>query len=258
MRTKKTVAERPGKNNRGPGSKGKIEKIVRNSLAKELLGVCFSSLRRQGLSTRDLNRFAKESLKQTFRVSPSRLLMHDISCLGRLISEWTENSRYLDATGRPRVLAITGKTASFDELARKHFDNHAVENVIKFAMKFKALERVGKHSVAHLGSCVLLTGNRTLLLSHAVRAVKWLLATSEYNGRRLQATPWPERLALTELPEEKFAEFLQFMREPIINLVDMGNRWLMANAAFQGFPPRDRIEKKGTLVGVHAYVFRDT
>lgn len=258
MNTKQKAVAGSRRDNRGPGSKAKIEKSMRNSLAKELLGVCFSSLRRQGLSTQELNRFAKESMKDKFRNSPSRVLMEDISRLGRLISEWTENPRYIDATGRPRVLAITGGPSAFDELARKHFDDYNVESVIRFAMKFKALERVDKNFVAHLGSCVLLTGNRTLLLSHAVRAVRWFLATSEYNGRKVQPTPWPERQAFTEVPEEKFNEFLRFMREPIINLVDMGNRWLMANAAIdRPLRPR-RSEKKRTLVGVHAYVFRDT
>lgn len=249
----------PGKTALKAGSKAKIEKIIRNSLAKELLGVCFSSLKRQGLSSEELRRLSKEAMKTTRRISPSHALMHDISRLGRLISEWTENPRYVDATGRPRVLAIEGGTPSFAELARKHFDYYDVENVIQFAMKFKALERVDKRTVAHLGSCVLLTGNRTLLLSHAVRTVRWFLATSEYNGKKTQVTPWPERQAFTQLPEEKFGEFLQFMREPITNLVDMGNRWLMANAALQ-VPQRQKQhqKKRGTLVGVHAYVFRDT
>ncbi|HTT06782.1 MAG TPA: DUF6502 family protein, partial [Steroidobacteraceae bacterium] len=208
------------------GPKAKIEKTIRSSLAKELLGVCFSSLKRQGVSTQELSRLAKEAMKTSVRLSASHALMHDISCLGRLISEWTENPRYIDATGRPRVLTIEGKTHSFSELARKHFVYYDVENVIQFAMKFKALERVDKQSVAHLGSCVLLTGNRMLLLSHAVRTIRWFLATSEYNGKKTQLRPWPERQAFTELPDEKFGEFLQFMREPITNLVDMGNRWL--------------------------------
>ena len=239
-------------------SKAKMEASIRKALAKELLSVSFSFLGRHGFLARELGDLARECLKKPSGFSASTITMRDIACLSRLMNEWTENARYIDTAGRPRVLEIEGESISFAELAAKHFRNRSVTSVLKFAIKFKAVEPIGRQHVAQLGSCVLLTGNRTLLLGHAVRAVRGFLATSEYNGRRMQAAPWPERQAFTELPQEKFGEFLRFMREPIINLVDMGNRWLMANAVHQPNQLLKHKEEKKIFAGVHAYVFRDT
>lgn len=236
-------------------SKARVEASIRKALAKELLSVSFLFLRRQGLHVRELRGIAIECLNSPPKFAASTLMMRDIVCLGRLISEWTENARYVDTEGRPKVLAIAGQSISFKELVARHFADRSVSSVLRLAIKFKAVERVDHRSVAHLGSCVLLTGNRTLLLGHAVRAIRGFLATSEYNSKKLQAAPWPERQAFTELPQEKFPDFLRFMREPIINLVDMGNRWLMANATVQH--DHQLKQNKKVFTGVHAYVFRD-
>ncbi len=169
------------------------------------------------------------------------------------LRDWTENPRYADNRGRPKVLHVKGvRRPSFQSLAETHFADRSVEEVIRIALKLKAIEYVGSR-VAQLGSCVLLSGNRTLILGYAVRAVGLFLHTKQNNSSGTQNSAWPERQALARLPEDKFAEFLEFMREPIINLADMGNRWLLANSGSDDSNRRTH----DTLMGVHAYVFRN-
>lgn len=225
---------------------------IRDSLAKELLWACFETLRSHGLPSKRLMTLSEEVVRVRQRPSVSGHLLKEVTSLARLISEWTENESYVDDAGRPKPLPIKGKSSSFEELAKRHFPGQSVQKVIQLAVRLKAIERIGTKSVAHLGTCVLLTGNRLLLLGHAIRSIRWFLDTNDYNGRNKQSGAWPERQAVAEISEEKFGEFLSFMRDPIINLVEMGNRWLLAQAL--SAPAKEGDRK--ILVGVHAYTFK--
>jgi hypothetical protein len=230
-----------------------VAATIRESLAKEFLCLCFQNLESYGLSSADVRRLSREAIEGEETAPISNQLLRDTTRLARLVSEWTENPMYVDESGRPKALSVMGQAPSLESLAGRYFKDRAVSDVLRFATKLKAIERIGRNAVAPLGTCVLLTGDRTLLLSHAVRAIRWFLATNEYNGKIEQSNAWPERLAFAEVPESKFQEFLAFMRDPLINLVDMGNRWLMAQASLPG----GEGERKA-LAGVHAYIFKSS
>ena len=113
---------------------------------------------------------------------------------------------------------------------------------------------MGPQHVGHLGACVLLTGNQTLLLAHAIRSIKWFLSTTYYNARTPdEAGPArPERQAFAELSESDFNDFQNVMREPIVSLTEMCNRWLMARSV-----TRPDVVGKKIIMGVQAYIFKD-
>jgi hypothetical protein len=124
---------------------------------------------------------------------------------------------------------------------------------LQIAIETKVVERVGRRSVGHLGACVLLTGNQTLLLAHAVRTIKWFLGTTYYNARTADTeSARPERQAFAELSENDFADFQNVMREPIVNLTEMCNRWLMARSS-----STKHQNAKKVMIGVQAYIFKD-
>ncbi len=227
----------------------------RYSLAREMLAVCMDTLKRHGFTKTQLASLAKEVVESSNEIPVSTKLFEDVSNLGKLANSWAEDPSYVDESGRPRVIPIRGSAPSFSSLAQSYFPGRSVAEIIRIGIEARVLERVGRYSVGHLGPCVLLTGNRTLLLGHAVRSIKWFLGTAYYNARDPEGTrcPWPERQAFAELPEGDFAEFLKVMREPIVNLTEMSNRWLMGRAAI----PRHATGRKITM-GVQAYIFRDT
>lgn len=232
------------------------EEELRDSLARELLAVCVNTLKKRDLSVRRISQLAREAIESNAEIPATTRLFQDISDLGLLASEWAENPAYVDSIGRPKVLPICGDSASFRHLAKKYFCSRSIGEVLQLGYKMHVLEPVGASQVGHLGACVLLTGNSLMLFAHAVRSIRWFLGTAEYNAHAERSTvsTWPERQAFTELPEDEFQELLRFMREPIINLTEMSNRWLMARAAERQSSGR---AKKITM-GVQAYVFRDT
>jgi hypothetical protein len=222
-------------------------------LAREMLGVCMDTLRRHGIAERKLRKLAAEIRAGGSDIPASTKLFQDVSDLGKLASEWAENDLYVDGSGRPRVIPIVGPLPSFSALVQAYFPGRAVSEILQIGIETKVVERVGTRSVGHLGACVLLTGNQTLLLAHAVRSIKWFLSTTYYNAQTLNEaeSARPERQAFAELSESDFDEFQDVMREPIVNLTEMCNRWLMTRSS-----AGDVVAKK-IIMGLQAYIFKD-
>lgn len=237
----------------GRSTKGGAEDI-RLDLAREMLGVCMDTLRRHGITKKKLRKIAQDIGVRSSDIPASTRLFQDVSDLGRLANEWSENQSYVDASGRPKVIPIMGAAPSFAALVQTYFPHRSVDEILRIGIETRVVEPVGPRSVGHLGACVLLTGNQTLLLAHAVRSIKWFLSTTYYNARNIdETTPArPERQAFGELSESEFGDFQKVMREPIVNLTEMCNRWLMNRAA----PKEDEGDRK-IIVGVQAYVFKD-
>lgn len=232
--------------------KGGAERI-RLDLAYEMLAVCMDTLRRHGIAQRKLRKIATTIKARGSDIPASTRLFQDVSALGRLANEWAENQLYVDASGRSKVIPIVGTAPSFSSLVHTYFPGRAVNEILQIGIGTRVVERVGLRSVGHLGACVLLTGNPTLLLAHAVRSIKWFLSTTYYNAQALDgARPArPERQVFGELSENDFDDFQKVMREPIVNLTEMCNRWLMARG------PKENTGGKKVMVGIQAYVFKD-
>jgi hypothetical protein len=226
---------------------------LRFALGCELLAVCLEMLTQHGLTRSELSRLRRLPLSKRAGIPASTKLFNDISDMGRLVSQWADSPEYVDTEGRPKVLPLKGPGPSFAALATRYFPGRSLKELVEIGIATKVLERVGSDKVGHLGACVLLTGKPILLLGHAVRSIRWFLATASHNSGDLgpHATAWPERQAFAELSEDDFEEFLGFVRQPIINFSEMCNRWLMARSG------RGRGRGRKIFLGAQAYVFRD-
>lgn len=232
----------------------KMEAEVTDALARELLGVCMATLRRYGIDRRHLGRLAGEAIASGGEIPTTSKMFRDTDRLGDLANEWTENAAYVDRSGRPKVLPISGGEISFAALVAKYFRGRSTEEILEMGCRTRVLERVGTEKVAQFGGCVIFAGHPILMLVHAIQSVRWFLNTTVSNANpRGPSKVLPDRKACTAVPADCLPEFIKVMRQPLINLVEMGNRWLAAHATARRTV---RTEKKITM-GIHAYLFHD-
>ncbi|MGH8254605.1 MAG: DUF6502 family protein [Steroidobacteraceae bacterium] len=251
------AAARKRKRHRSEADAGSTqERAAKMRLGAELVGVCLAAVRPYGVDSAQVLRSPLTVKASTGRATFARKLFHDTYWLGELATEWTENPDYVDASGRPRVLAVYGQGATFAALVRRYFGARRLQPILKLALRTGVVEQVGSHKVAHVNACVMLTGQSTLLLARAVLCVRGLLSATQSNGLGVSKTTQlsPDRLACSFVPRESFGQFAGLMRPQLHNLVDQGNRWLSDHTVRDR--PRDAEDRKG-LMGVHAYVFRD-
>lgn len=231
------------------------ERVIRDTLARELLGVCISALESYGLNQRRLMELAEDAASGDRRTPATTKALQDIYWMGELISEWAESADYLDSEGRPQVIRIKGKGVSLTSLVHKFFDGRSVEEILKLGCQTQVMERIGHDKVARFNSCVMFTGNPLLTLAHSTRSVRRFLRSASYNAWTPNdpAHSLPEQTAFNAVPEEDFPEFVRVMREQISSILEMGNRWLTSRAT------ASRLSGSGkkVTIGIQAFVFRE-
>ena len=233
-----------------------LDSEVGEALAKELLAVCISGLREYGFSALKLRDWSSQATVNGGKIPTTSKLTRDAELLGELATEWTENTMYVDESGRPKVLPIEGPLPSFSSLARKYFPGRDVHYVLEFGLKTRVLERVDNDKIAQFGACVIFAGNPTLMLAHAIQSIRGFLGTTLENAssnRARRLIPLPDRKASALISEGHLPEFIAVMRDSIVNTTEIANRWLAARELKPG-----RNKKAGALkVGVHAYLFHE-
>jgi len=231
------------------------DQIMQDDLARELIGLCVKALQSYGLDRKRFAQLAAEAAGERFTIVPtSTRLLTDAEQLAKAINRWGEDPRYLDATGRPAVLAIAGANPCFAHLAREFLASRDVFDVVTLGCKTHVMERVGQDKVARINSAVLFPGNPVLTLAHTVRTVRWLLGTAHHNRsmRSGRVLGFPDRSAHVEISAEDFEDFVAMIRPQISGLLEMSDRWLFQRSRIA----KGRQQKK-KLAGIQVFVFRE-
>jgi hypothetical protein len=228
---------------------------LRETLARELLGVCMATLRTYGLRGKQLAALAASAVEGSEHIGNATAVLAEAQRLADTTNKWVEDPAYRDATGRPAVLSIReGAGCSFAALAREFFPRQPVADVVTLACKANVLERVGRDKVALLNSTVLFTGNSLPILAYSIRTVRRFLSTAEFNRRAKSAVNdgCPDRTSFVEVSEEDFQEFVRMIRPQISGLIEMSNRWMFQRSQLS----RNRLKKK-RVAGIQVFIFRD-
>jgi hypothetical protein len=231
------------------------DQLTQDNLARELIGVCLQALKTYGLDSRKLLHLAGAAAGvRPPTILPSARLLSDAEQLAKTINRWGEDSRFMDATGQPAVLATAGADPCFADLSREFFPKRNVLDVVTLGCKTHVMERVGVDKVARINSAVLFPGNSVLTLAHTVRTVRWLLGTAHYNRQvRVDSVlGFPDRSAHVEISADDFSEFVTMIRPQISGLLEMSDRWLFQRSR----TPKSRHQKK-RLAGIQVFVFRE-
>jgi hypothetical protein len=232
------------------------DQLMQDNLARELIGVCLRALKAYGLDGRKLLKLTGAAAigDRPSTISSSARLLSDAEQLAKAINRWGEDPRYMDATGRPAVLATAGADPCFADLAREFFPTRNVLDVVTLGCMTRVMEQIGTDKVARINNAVLFPGNSVLTLAHTVRTVRWLLGTAHYN-RHVRAEAvlgFPDRSAHVEISAADFAEFVTMIRPQISGLLEMSDRWLFQRSQM----PEGRHQKK-RLAGIQVFVFRE-
>lgn len=248
-------ASRRGRLGDPVGAEGLKGAFLKEHLASEMLGVCLAALRAFGVDPEKILKSRRVDFEAEGRAPCARKIYDNLQALAELATEWTENRRYLDKSGRPAVLPIRGKGVTFHKLVRKYFGARSLEKVLKLALHTRVVERVGSDRLAQLNTVVMVRGDPILVLARSVLSIRWMLEVAKQNGLRPseeKAGLLPEIIACSLIPRDEAPKFAELLRPHLANFADMANRRLSK------YSVRDQPRAAdAALVGVHTYVFRD-
>jgi len=226
---------------------------TREDLAVELYSLVGLALRHFGVTTTQQRRAIERSrhLKSAPRISGP--LLRDMRALSAIILEWTREPDYLDADGKPRVLAIAGPGATFETLARRFLPRIPLEDVVSMACETAEVVTRPMKRIALLGSILVkIVKSKDRYLAHAVRQIDQLLETILYN-QRIHREGFKhgrmERMVSGVISRRKFKRFMAELRPQLYDVM------LGVDTCVQRHQPKSvRALRDATAVSVGVYV----
>ena len=175
---------------------------------------------------------------------------------GNVLCRWMEDPKFVDESGQPRVIPVSGSDISFATLVRHAIPGGDVKECLEGLLKMRSIARIGAKRVrlrspATIYSTTSATFVEGVLLSvrELLRTVSWNLSEQSRSGRpRL----FQRGVTGIEITENDMDDLMLMVNTHGMNLLESVNAW--ANQRAIQPKQRDQIRKLRTVqpyVGIY-------
>jgi hypothetical protein len=230
--------------------------IVLRQLATELYRVVFLTLSEFGLSAAAQQRLTPRSTDKRRGTPVSNDVLRRFTELGDLIAAWHSDTDYLDADGKPRVLAIKGRGPTFETLARRFLPGMSTSDTVKLACRAAEVGLLRGGKIALYGSTLVkISKNAESALAQCVCHIAWLSQTCVHNfnaSRKERTTGRIERITGRIISAGDFDSFQKQIRPQIHDLCERVDGMLLPLER-----RASRLRKNQRAVGMGIYLYAD-
>jgi hypothetical protein len=255
MRSKKATAK-PARGARKPRRALHSKKTPLEPLALELYGVVRSALTKYGLSVSQQRRFFARAHRAPAIKRMSGPVLHQFRGLGDLISTWLEEIPYVDDAGKPKVLDIQGRGATFESLARQFLPQKPLADVVALACGNASVGTLPGGRIALYGDTMVdVSKNREVALAQTILHIKQIFETCLHNVQTARddvALGRLERIVDHTVSAEEFEKFQKAIRPQLHDLCERVDRLLKFSAKKRPI----RKQTRGSA-GIGLYVYYD-
>ena len=238
-----------------PGSSLPTRVSQLERLAIELYTVICRGLTLYGISIprqRVLFRKSRPGVGKVTTVSAQ--LLEEFRSVSELLTTWLQELPYVDATGRPKVLSIRGRGATFESLARQFLPERSLDEVVALACQAGTVDVLSGGKIAVYGDPMInIAENPEAVLAQVICHITNIIQTVEFNakrGRKDRSIGRFERLVNAPLSPTQFEIFRKSIRPQLDALCEHIDRVLMRLARMQ---TRDKRRIAGGGIGVYVY-----
>ena len=236
----------------GRTQRRKLERLRKREMepfALELYAVVSEALSRYGLApSAQRSMFLKAQRSKRFPAS-SAAHLERMRSLGDLLALWRAEPPFADERGRPKVLAIHGRGAAFESLARRFFPEEGVEAIVALARQYADVGVLPDDRIALHGDIFVSLSDEQAVLAQAVLHVRQVMDTCLYNVTRPPGAPArTERTVAHVLSEPEFLEFQRLIRGQLHEVCEYSDRLLKLGSK------RGRAAERA-VAGIGIYAF---
>ncbi len=197
----------------------------------------------------------KKSCAKTGKITPiSSQLLEQFRCVSELLTTWLQELPYVDATGRPKVLPIRGRGATFESLARQFLPERSIEEAVALACQSGTVDKLSRGRIAVYGDPMInIAENPEATLAQAICHITNIIHTVTFNARRGKkdrATGRLERIVNADLTPQQFELFIKLFRAQLDALTASGDRVLTKVSRTK---TRDKGRLAGGGIGIYLY-----
>ena len=251
---RKKAAAKARKGPRGSARAPLSGRAALESLALELYGVIRAALKKYGLSPSEQRRLFGQSQRLS-RIKPvSVTLLDQIRPLGDLLTTWFEEVPYVDSAGKPRVLKIEGRGATFESLARRFLPGMTLGEVVALACRTANVGTLPGGRIALYGDTMVnLSKSRDAVLAQNITHMKQIFDTCLYNANRRPDDDLPgrlERIVCHVISAKEFEKFQGEIGGQLHDLCERADRLLKSGAERSA---RDKQPRGQAGMGIYIY-----
>lgn len=145
----------------------------------------------------------------------------------RVIAGWRRDKDFLDASGRPASLPMTGKGATFPELIRRFSGDVPVRAILDELIRIGAVKRMKNDRIRLLARAYIPEGSDVDKLHILGTDVDHLIATIDHNLQHGETMPFFQRKVFYDnLPDETLPKFRKLSANKAQRLLEHLDRWL--------------------------------
>jgi hypothetical protein len=252
--TRKKARAIPIRGARKPSRARLSEKTPLEPLALELYGVVRAALTKYGLSATQQKRFFERTQRAPSIKRASGPVLHQFRGLGDLISTWLEEMPYVDAAGKPKVLNIQGRGATFESLARQFLPQKPLADVVALACDNASVGTLPGGRIALYGDTMIdVSNNREVVLAQAILHIKRIFETCLHNVQTARddvALRRLERIVDHVISADDFEQFQKAIRPQLHDLCERVDRLLKASAQRR---PKGKQRRGSAGIGLYVY-----
>lgn len=223
-------------------------------LLKEMHHIVLDTAAELGVSAIDRGRALKLAGRDKKRPRHSLSTIQPTHGLAGVLARWRFDKRYLRPDGSPRALAIRGKGATFETLARRFVPNLPIEKVVKMICENAEVTRLKGDKIALIGSPVIIAPKTPeITIASIIMRFRRLAETAVHNAAipaNVKGTGRFERIVTGVLTDKEFREFSQSVRQQLQDLCDR------VDASIRQ-PTHSRSRRAKNTCGLGLYVFKD-
>jgi hypothetical protein len=254
--TRKKARAKPARGARKRSRARLSQKSPLEPLALELYGVVRAALAKYGLSAGEQKRIFARTLQSSAVKRVSGPVLHQFRGLGDLISTWLEQLPYVDDAGKPKVLNIQGRGATFESLARQFLPEKPLAEVVALACGNAEVGTLPGGRIALLGDTMVnVSKNREVAMAQTILHVRQIFETCLHNvqsTRHGAVSGRLERIVDHAISAEDFERFQTAIGPQLHDMCERIDRLLRSSAS-----KRPRGKKKLSSGGVGLYVYYD-
>jgi hypothetical protein len=254
--TRKKATATPARGARKPSRAQLSKKSPLEPLALELFGVVRAALAKYGLSAGEQKRLFASAQRSSSVKRVSGPVLHQFRGLGDLISTWLEEMPYVDEAGKPKVLDIQGRGATFESLARQFLPQEPLADVVALACGNANVGTLPGGRIALYGDTMVdVSKNREVAMAQTILHIKQIFETCLHNvqtARDGAALGRLERIVDHVISAEDFERFQKAIRPQLHDMCERIDRLLRSSAK-----KRPSGKKRHGSAGIGLYVYYD-
>ncbi len=145
----------------------------------------------------------------------------------RVIAAWRRESDFLDAEGKPALLPMEGRGATFSELVKRFSGNVPPRAILDELIHVGAVERLADGKIGLLTRAYIPRGIDAHKLNILGTDVQHLISTIDHNLKPETTEPrFQRKVAYDNLPDEVLPQFRKLFAKRAQALLESADQWL--------------------------------